>query len=1716
MAKKNVAISASMTDKELLASIDKTLKNAESRFQTFATKVENTLGKMETSSKNIGQNIGKGLSDSFTNATKPFENRITQLEAQLKRIGEAKPKTKTSTAATIGEGTASIDVANLNTAVLTAARLQAIFKNIRSNTTAIRNNIDKLGQAKRSTEEQRINTIIAKRELMVQRELTYKERAISQATRLVAIERQNAIARSGKSYDAAMAMANNTIQERIDKIKALQIVQQRLNSTDKEQAAQLANVNREMQRLKKANIEAANAGIELQKKTNTLSQAFQNLGRRVLFYAGLGALGGFIKSLYSIRGEYEMLERSIGAVLGDFEKGSQIFRQQQELALKSPFTVLDLAGATKQLAAYNFQAEELVDVSRRLADISAALGVPMERLTYNLGQIRAQTVLTARDARDFANAGLPITTELAKMYTELEGRAVSVGEVMDRMSAKMVSFSDVMAVLNRYTDEGGMFFDFQAKQAETLKGQLSNLTDAYNNMLNELGKDNQGVLSDSISIIRSLFEHWKLILGVVKTLTAVYGTYRVVQLLANSSLLAGKVATDALTASQIWNTITAKGFTKSTLAAAAAQGVLGKAMLFAVANPVGVAFAALAGLISVLTIVVPKVKTLKEQTDELTDSTESLKASFSKNKEIDDLVGSYEKLRDKIYDTGKKIDELKSKNDKSEESNKKLSGLVSENEQAHVGLKKVMDDLVSKTNPSIIAQMDEYGNILSLNIQKIRELQESDINMNRTEVEKRIKELQKEISDTEKAREGLRKIYDNKKIEIKDPITGGAYYKYYSEKELTSVHERYKSLGTQLDDSNEKLIAAQNELKGIKIVTGEITINMSEWRKKVKEVTDAYGGFAADLKSKDGEDLFSYQERLIGIYRDLKKREEDIKNGLLVSPEEKERTEKTAAALREIAKALNINLLTNKEINGQKKTEMDRLKEQLSLLDKINKAYTDTIKKTGNVSKAAGYVKDAFQEAFDAAFKGSGIDIASFLTLSKQDQIKILESLKGAYNTPEAQKLLNNKIAEYKLEYTVSINAASVDSAKRKIDSIFQGYELELEIEDAGQFGSLFASLFEYDPVTFEKMQEEVEQVLSGLRTQIADFNSHKEGLVNIIATSTDDDVRNDAISQLAELEKSAGDTAKTIENIEKQLADKTAKYYADSFKQFQNVFNNFADLHSRLGEMERQRLSDQQALQDMVNKATDRSAELQLQLSITTKPEEKEKIQKEIESIEDFIEDQAPKMQMFIEVKADQDKAKAAFNEWKGTSNAWQKSFDDLSKYGTIAMQQMVTEIESQFNSIKDSLPLEDQKAFLDRIKALKKEINSRSPFAAIANQAKDLEDNFKKDNKGLLDVAARIEEIGMLASSLGNIFEQMGFSESTTDIISTTGEVLQGASQVVSGAMSFASGDYVSGAIQAIGGVWQAISGIINSRNKKITREVQKSELAVVRLENAYKNLERAVEKSMGSAEISARKAAIANQKAQLAEIEKQLELEKSRRAKDKDYNKIAQLEGQADEVRNSIKDATEDIVNTLLGSNIKDAAEQFASSWIDAWKNGEDAMASLEQNFDDMINNMIVKSLASRIVANRLQSVFDAVERATKDNTVTPEEIKNITELTNKATEQIHELLKNLMGQLDIKEGVNASTEELSGLQKGIQGITEQTAGVIEAYLNMVSGQVFQQTTLLEQISNFCNIGTATNSQILLQLRDSYQVLLAIRTWTENISTPSGNGINVRLLD
>ena len=243
-----------------------------------------------------------------------------------------------------------------------------------------------------------------------------------------------------RSLADVMKMDESSVDAIARKMKALKSV-----SIDTKSVSQVNKLGNEYQRLSRLQAELLGKNVQLTHSCNYPAQSFGYIRNRIVYALTLGAITSFVKQIYEVRGQYELLERSFGILIDNMRRGSEIFNELNTMALKSPFTLMELATGAKQLLAYNFAEDEVVDTTRRLADISSALGVPMERLVYNLGQIRAQTVLTARDARDFANAGLAIVPMLAEMYTKQKkfgDEIVTTSQVYDMMSKKMVSYAE--------------------------------------------------------------------------------------------------------------------------------------------------------------------------------------------------------------------------------------------------------------------------------------------------------------------------------------------------------------------------------------------------------------------------------------------------------------------------------------------------------------------------------------------------------------------------------------------------------------------------------------------------------------------------------------------------------------------------------------------------------------------------------------------------------------------------------------------------------------------------------------------------------------------------------------------------------------------------------------------------------------------------------------------------------------------------------------------------------------------------------------------------------------------------------------------------------------------------------------------------------------------------------------------------------------------------
>lgn len=311
------------------------------------------------------------------------------------------------------------------------------------------------------------------------------------------------------SFASAMKLSEKTLDDLSYKIRQLQSYKLGIDLQNPNAANEIKQVDEAINRLQKDFDKYMAKANGVLSSNNALGRSWNYMKNRLAFYFSVGASTQFIKNLIEVRSQYEMNERALGILINSAERGTQIFNELSQMALVSPYTLIELSSAAKQLTAYDVAAKDVVDTTRRLADMAAAVGIPIERLTYALGQIKAYGYLNSRDARMFANAGIPLVKQLSEYYTQLEGRLVSTADVYDRIKKKSIDYNEVMEVMYKMTDQGGKFFDFQAKMADTLKVRLANLTLAWNNMLNDMGKESQGVLTWGIGALRDLFLRWK-------------------------------------------------------------------------------------------------------------------------------------------------------------------------------------------------------------------------------------------------------------------------------------------------------------------------------------------------------------------------------------------------------------------------------------------------------------------------------------------------------------------------------------------------------------------------------------------------------------------------------------------------------------------------------------------------------------------------------------------------------------------------------------------------------------------------------------------------------------------------------------------------------------------------------------------------------------------------------------------------------------------------------------------------------------------------------------------------------------------------------------------------------------------------------------------------------------------------------------------------------
>lgn len=1404
------------------------------------------------------------------------------------------------------------------------------------------------------------------------------------------------------------------------------------------------------QRLTNARMQAARASgthNAAMKRENTAmssqSRIAGELKNQIANVYSIYTLERFVRGLYTIGGEFQKQRIALTSILGDSMKAETIFNRIKDLAVVSPFQFKELASYTKQLSAYSIPYEELYDTTKRLADISAGVGVDMGRIILAYGQVRSAAFLRGQELRQFTEAGIPLVDELAKRFTKLTGVVTSAGDVFDKISRKEVSFGMVKDVLWDLTNEGGKFYNMQEALAESLAGKWSNLQDAWDVMMADIAEGNSGVLSDSLELLTDLMKHWGAVADILGILVGIYGSYKTAVIAVNVA----QKSSFAISQMQAYYTWLNKGV-KVTKAAAVAQWALNSAMKV---NPWVFWITTLGAIVTTLTVFQEKVETVAEKI-------KKLNIEFSKNIEkIKEEESKAKGYISRIFDKTNGIDAQR---------------------RAYLNLQKIYPSLFENMKFEQFLLEGEYQAIQKV-VSASREREKVKSAGLVIGATNNRNEAQRELNRLKSRREYYQSLdgYENVIESLDEDIKKQEEVLSQAQKTLNDALENYSTYKIKKDDKN------------------------SAWFKKATELYEKFG--IERLKPDAEGGLQKYIENIIGANEDASS---TLSEWTKKEGEWNEETRKSIDKAKLLKNATDEILKTFGRVTKETQNTKDPIAEQwearTDLIDKAVSSYEKWRKIEGeeaasqrvkgisefapifdksgvnldlkDPSRAYKYIQgqlDRSKEKQEDLYVSLGvkIDKAGIDSAKKEVDNALKEIEKYVSQTGEKwdlyKKLFNasgNKSLSMNIAFGGEVSFKSVvDDLRNQLSKALENTESKFSVTDVlamkeddvkKQFGEgVILKLYQSINEESKKMRSESLENLLGM---IEDYKDYAQKIK---------DIERNLQKDLADIESQRGQlgeeaTDRLIAQRKKKASEDAASTKFEQFKSSEDWAKTFDDL-DRLSSATLSRLIKN--LEEFKN-TTGQSLkvnEFKELVNVLKKLRDESESRNPFKTLSDGIKEYAEateklkKAQKELGFIQDGGEVTTGVSE---TSHTGTKKTDGGLSYQAKVVDKLTPKLKTLADAEKEVTDAQDEQ-----------------------NEASD------KVQVGFGDIVDMANLLIGTLGDLGSAFDALG-NDSMGDTLSTVQEVAGGLLNTAqSGATLFAgisSGNpmaIMQGATGVVSGITGIIGSIAKAHDKKLDKAIQRSQLEVKKLSNDYKNLQSVIERQLGAVTQSQSKEMIANLQKQQEEVQKQMEAEQDK--KDSDASKIEDYKQQYIELGEQIKYFYEDLASEQFGIDLKGWSDQISEALVNAFANGEDAAKAFDDTVADIMRNVIKEMISLNVIKPAMNKLRDYLFG---DKGIFTDSSAGGTNLTEQEAAGLMQQLGSLRGTISdskkIWDYLNAaakkmgiSLEETSAsntLSKGIQeNITEETANILASYINGIRADVSVKRALLEKWGN-----------------------------------------------
>lgn len=1548
-----------------------------------------------------------------------------------------------------------------------------------------------------------------------------------------------------------------TLQDDVAAIKLLKEARLQLDKTDKNYQATLNQINSAIAKHNQALTEAGVKSQQLTTRHRNLMDTAGQLSRQLALVFSVSQIEGYISKLANVRGEFELQQRSLEAILQNKAQADQIFNKTVQLAVKSPFQIKELVTFTKQLAAYRIESDKLYDTTKRLANVSAGLGVDMGRLILAYGQVKAAAYLRGTEVRQFTEAGINLYGELQRYFEEVKGEAYTTAQIVDMISKRKVTFEDIENIFKRLTDSGGLFYNMQEIQAETLQGKISNLKDSIDVMLNSIGKANEDTLKGSIDTVKVLIDNWETVVNIAKAFAPIIASMAITVWAKKIGVANGAIGLFSVGLGKAGNAIKAFGAT------------------FKASFPLMAITAALGVFNELIKIQDEYNKRQKEAENKYykgkvrTSEIERLSVTIDKKTSKPKIKEALNALVKEMNNEGFEI-EIKA-NISEDEAKDEYDRLIA----IH---KKYLNDMLvldykynaDKKDNSMFWQTDvDEANKNMLDLY--------------AEASDKITQIQVELAKVADKGTGLDDSMRKDLEKLAKGVTESG--------SLEDIQEYYKSLFDFLEKIRKTSIYSG-------AVAGDITTVSSTFAGISSSILDNVRVLNKDLdKSKEimtGKIRSFFDSIFNGKNYDNDVKAALVNNYTITHGWAQDFVQQITAPIYDIDFTKKRDTDNNTGQDTDTKLQRDILAERISLIKELNKEYEKLNKVMGS-DKAAITVMERYASQLKDVQMPKNIIGEAFLP-NKENTAKALQEL-AKIITDFRKKIGAQKDANVLFdEKDADDFKKQLGKTKDNIESMFNGLDLHKKLKDAGLSEAEVQQLFPGLAKTLDEVQKGIE---IEFQTKYADtykdpntqqYKDYQDAIKKIEQQRIKDsqdlviELTKNYKSQLTDrlqldrwyYEERAKIQRAKLTDEQKTLYESnlTSQYNKKSdentWKQFQNSDMYISMFENIEGASTRMLTAMRDKLMSLRENLKDLPAD-QLKAIIN----QQEKIDEMIAKKNPFIgltsgvKEYIQFLKERKELEEENIRANNAVDYYTSQSNEQSKIVEQKrQEYNAAVATSGILSKEARQLSVQ----LDTEKSKLDIIlKQLTAEKKISKETAEQIRNGQNLGDTLK--NK--IGESGRIfsefsSALPQIASDLENVFGTM--SDGTKDTINRTAEAAGGIAQIATG---IAQGPV--GYLQAAMGLAKTVSALFGSDDARLQRQIEEHEKKIKKLEREYDKLKEGIDNVWDITKLQEYGNDLdENINKQIVSLNAMIAAERDK--KDTDWDKINEWQEQIEDLRDTLADSANDMIAELGGvgsdENFKTLAENFASAWLEAFQETGDGLSGLQESFDDFMENYVKQQILLRLsdkflkpmfeefdsliatrtdmeqedqeryfelqaqitklrntannsvvksVAKKANAAADEIENSEeykrlqkaytdflKPNDINTEAIKDWSDKMKEVFGEYNEAAEEIFNQIGWEPGGKAN---LSALTQSIQGITETTAEALEALLNSIRFFVNQQTTDITAIRNLLEARYSLESQaetnpMLIELKAQTGYLEIISDRIDRVFAPNSN--------